>query len=411
MKVVEVPHPGEVVFRPNELFLNRGISPIMALGEVARKMKANGEDVILLGAGEPDFDTPNHIKEAAKRALDRGETKYTPVHGTPQAKEAVRRKFEKDQGIRYSDAEIAIAAGAKQLLFNALMVSLSPGDEVIIPTPVWGSYPEIVKITGGVPILVPALPGGEFKITARQLEDAITQKTKWLMINTPSNPSGALYSREELEALANVLRRNPHVWILTDEIYEKLVFDGRPFTSFVQAAPDLAGRMLVVNGVSKAYAMTGWRVGFAGGPEPLIKAMSALQSQSTTNPCSIAQAATIAALEDSDEVVAAQCAEYQRRRDLVVSRLNNMPGIECATPGGAFYVLPSMAGLVGKKHAEGKILNDQDFCNYILNTAKVVIVPGYVFGAENNFRISFATSYELLEDAMDRIQAAIENLS
>ncbi|WP_298852681.1 pyridoxal phosphate-dependent aminotransferase [uncultured Ruegeria sp.] len=401
----------EKVFEPNAVFAKTGVSPIMALGELARKMKKEGHDVILLGAGEPDFDTPQNVKEAGIAAIQNGITKYTPVHGIPEAKAAVRRKFERDQKIIYSDDEIAISTGAKQLLFNSLVVSLNAGDEVVIPSPVWSSYPAIVKIAGGTPVMVHASAANGFKVTAAELEAAISPRTRWLMINSPSNPTGAVYSREELAALADVLRRHPQVWILTDEIYEKIVFDGKPFVSFVDAAPDLAGRMLVVNGVSKAQAMTGWRIGYAGGPAKLIAAMAALQSQSTTSACSIAQAATITALDDTDETVAQQCREYERRRDLVVKELNETNVLSCPKSEGAFYAFASMEGLVGCKHADGVINNDDDFCKYILNDAKVAIVPGIIFGAPNYFRISIATSYELLAEAMKRIKSSVAKLN
>lgn len=387
------------------------MSPIMAIAEKVGALRASGADIVVLVAGEPDFDTPDHVKAAAIKAITAGETKYTSVHGTAAMRVAVRAKFKRDQNADYEDEEICVASGAKQLLFNALSVTLSAGDEVVMPTPVWGSYSAIVKIAGGIPVRIPTLAQDGFLLTPEALEQAITPRTRWLMINSPCNPTGAVYSRSDLEALAEVLRRHPTVMILSDEIYEKIVFDGCRFVSFIEAAPDLRDRILLVNGVSKAYAMTGWRIGYGAGPTALIKAMAALQSQSTSNPCSISQAAAIAALNGPDDVLKSQCAEYQKRRDLAVEKISAMPGLSCTVPSGAFYLFASIEGLLGKRLGTKVIRNDLDFVEYILEESKVAIVPGGPFGAPNHFRISFATSQELLKEGLNRMATAIEKLS
>ncbi|MBU2983683.1 pyridoxal phosphate-dependent aminotransferase [Lentibacter algarum] len=395
----------------NVRFSERPMSPIMAILEMATMRQAAGEDIVAFVTGEPDFDTPVHVKEAAIAAIHAGQTKYTSVHGTLELREAVRQKFIHDQGVDYAIDQICVGAGAKQLLFNALSVTLSEGDEVVVPTPVWGSYGAMVKIAGGIPVKVPARAEDGFLVQPEDLERAITDRTRWLMINSPNNPTGAVYGRQDLEGLAEVLRRHPKVMVLSDEMYEKIIFDDKKFVSFVEAAPDLVGRILLVNGVSKAYAMTGWRVGYGAGPADLVSAMAALQSQSTTNPCSISQAATIAALTGPQDILAEQCAEYQSRRNMVVDRIRAMPGLSCQAPAGAFYLFASMAGLVGKSAGEHTINTDLDFVRYMLDVAKVAIVPGAPFGAEHHFRMSFAASQSELSKGLDRMAAAIANLN
>lgn len=395
----------------NPRFAERPMSPIMAILETASQRKAAGEDIITFVAGEPDFDTPAHVKEAAVVAIQAGQTKYTSVHGTTELQEAVRQKFLADQGIDYLIDQICVGAGAKQLLFNALSVTLSEGDEVVVPTPVWGSYVAMVKIAGGTPIEVPARLEDGFLMQPEDLERAITGRTRWLMVNSPNNPTGAVYERHHLEGLAEVLRQYPKVMVLSDEIYEKIVYDDQRFVSFVEAAPDLVDRILLVNGVSKAYAMTGWRIGYGAGPENLVSAMAALQSQSTTNPCSISQAAAIAALRGPQDVLTRQCAEYQSRRDMVVNRIRTMPGLSCQTPAGAFYLFASMAGLRGKSAGEYIIRSDLDFVRYMLDVAKVAIVPGAPFGVDHHFRMSFAADQAQLSEGLDRMASAISELN
>lgn len=386
-------------------------SPTIAVTNLARELRAAGRDIIGLGAGEPDFDTPEHIKEAAIAAIRRGETKYTAVDGTPELKAAICRKFARENGLEFEPAQISVGSGGKQVLYNAFMATLNPGDQVVIPAPFWVSYPDMVLLAGGEPVFVSCPEQNGFRLRPEDLEAAITPRTKWVVLNSPSNPTGAAYRREELEALAEVVRRHPQVWVLTDDIYEHLVYDGFVFHTFAQVAPDLAGRTLTVNGVSKAYAMTGWRIGYAGGPRELIRAMATIQSQSTSNPCSISQAAAVAALDGDQSFLSARNEVFRRRRDLVVELLNRAPGLRCPKPEGAFYVYPSCAGVIGRRTPKGEtIRSSEDFARYLLEEAGVAVVHGAAFGLDPYFRISYATATELLEEACRRIIAACERL-
>lgn len=380
-------------------------SATIAATQKARALKAAGRDVIGLGAGEPDFETPANIREAAKAAIDRGDTRYTDVDGTPALKQAIIAKFKRENGLDYKPEQISVGTGGKQVLFNALLATVNPGDEVIIPAPYWVSYPDIVNFAGGTPVFVTGSAEDGFKLRAETLEKAITPKTKWVILNSPSNPSGAAYTRDELKALTDVLVRHPHVWILTDDMYEHLVYDNFVFTTPAQIEPALHERTLTMNGVSKAYCMTGWRIGYAGGPQPLIKAMSNLQSQSTSNPSSISQAAAVEALNGPQDFIPKNNQVFKQRRDLVVSMLNQAKGIHCPKPEGAFYVYPSCAGTIGKTSKGGvKINSDLDFCNALLEERGVAVVFGEAFGLAPHFRISYATSTEALKDACTRIQ-------
>jgi aspartate aminotransferase len=387
-------------------------SPTIAVTQMANELKAAGRDVIGLGAGEPDFDTPDNIKEAAIAAIQRGETKYTAVDGTPAMKAAVAAKFKRDSGLDYAANQITVGTGGKQVLYNAFMASLDPGDEVIIPAPYWVSYPDMVLLAEGEPVIVPCGQNNLFKLQAEDLEAAITAKTKWVMLNSPSNPTGAAYSRAEMKALTDVLKRHPHVWVMTDDIYEHLVYDGFEFSTPAEVEPELYDRTLTVNGVSKAYCMTGWRIGFAGGPAELIKAMSKVQSQSTSNPSSVSQAAAVEALTGPSDFIAEHNAAFKARRDLVVDALNTCVGLQCHRPEGAFYVYPSCAGAIGKKTPDGKTIeSDGDFVTYLLDAEGVAAVQGEAFGLSPYFRISYATSTEALEEACKRIKRACEALS
>ncbi|MGM0585445.1 MAG: pyridoxal phosphate-dependent aminotransferase [Pseudomonadota bacterium] len=380
-------------------------SATIAVTNKARELKAAGKDVIGLGAGEPDFDTPQNIKDAAKAAIDRGDTKYTAVDGIPELKEAIRAKFKRENGLDYDVSQITVGTGGKQVLYNALMATMNPGDEVIIPAPYWVSYPDMVLLAGGEPVAVEAGIETGFKITPEQLEKAITPKTKWFIFNSPSNPSGAGYTWDELKGLTNVLLKHPHVWVLTDDMYEHIVYPPFEFCTPAQVEPKLHDRTLTVNGVSKAYSMTGWRIGYAGGPEELIKAMAKIQSQSTSNPCSISQHAAVEALTGPQDYITESRKAFQRRRDLVVSMLNQATGIECPTPEGAFYVYPSIKGLIGRTTPEGKTIEtDEDFASELLETEGVAVVFGAAFGASPCFRVSYATSDEALTEACERIQ-------
>ncbi|MBK5957197.1 aspartate aminotransferase [Rhodoplanes elegans] len=386
-------------------------SATIAVADKARALKAAGRDVIGLGSGEPDFDTPDNIKEAAIKAIRDGKTKYTNVDGMPELKAAVAAKFERENGLKYKPSQISVGTGGKQVLYNAFVATLNPGDEVIIPAPYWVSYPEMVLLAGGTPVEVPTTQASGFKLTADTLERAIGPKTKWLLLNSPSNPSGAAYTRAELKALTDVLLRHPHVWVMTDDMYEHLVYDDFVFTTPAQVEPGLYDRTLTVNGVSKAYCMTGWRIGFAGGPEPLIQAMSTIQSQSTSNPSSIAQWASVEALNGPKDFIPAHNKVFKERRDLVVSMLNQASGIDCPTPEGAFYVFPSCAGTIGKVAPSGKrIENDQDFVTELLEAEGVAVVQGSAFGHGPNFRISYATATSALQAACERIQRFCGNL-
>jgi aspartate aminotransferase len=386
-------------------------SPTIAVTMKARELKAAGRDVIGLGAGEPDFDTPDNIKEAAIAAMRRGDTKYTDVDGTPALKKAICAKFKRENGLDYKPEQISVGTGGKQVLYNALTATVEAGDEVIIPAPYWVSYPDIVLLAEGKPVFVPCPQNNGFKLLPEDLEAAITPRTKWLILNSPNNPTGAAYSRAELKALTDVLLRHPHVWVLTDDMYEHLVYDGFEFTTPAQVEPRLYDRTLTMNGVSKAYCMTGWRIGYAGGPVPLIKAMAKLQSQSTSNPSSISQAAAVAALNGPQDFIARNNAVFKERRDLVVDMLNKAPGLNCPRPEGAFYVYPSCAGAIGKTTPQGKVIKtDDDFVTYLLEAEGVAAVQGSAFGLSPYFRISYATATDLLRDACSRIQRACQAL-
>ena len=380
-------------------------SPTIAVSTKAAELKAAGADVIGLGAGEPDFDTPDNIKAAAKAAIDAGKTKYTAPDGIPELKQAICAKFKRDNGLDYSPAQISVGTGGKQILYNALMATLNPGDEVVIPAPYWVSYPDMVLLAGGTPVTVECGIETSFKMTPDQLEAAITPKTKWLIFNSPSNPTGAGYTREELKALTDVLMRHPQVWVMSDDMYEHLVFDGFEFVTPAQVEPGLYDRTLTVNGVSKAYAMTGWRIGYAGGPEEIIKAMRKIQSQSTSNPCSISQWAAVEALNGTQDFIAPNNEMFVRRRNLVVEMLNAAEGITCPMPEGAFYVYPSIAGCIGKTAPDGTVIeNDEVFATALLEAKGVAVVFGAAFGVSPNFRVSYATSDEALTEACTRIQ-------
>jgi aspartate aminotransferase len=387
-------------------------SPTIAVTDKARALKAAGRDVIGLGAGEPDFDTPDNIKQAAIKAIEGGKAaRYTAVDGIPELKAAIARKFKRDNGLDYKASQIIVGTGGKQVLFNALMATLNPGDEVIIPAPYWVSYPDIVLLCSAKPVPLVAPMQSGFKIQPEQLERAITPKTKWLIFNSPSNPTGAAYTRAEVKALTDVLVRHPHVWMLTDDMYEKIVYDGFEFFTPAQVEPSLYERTLTLNGVSKAYCMTGWRIGYAGGPEHLIMAMATLQSQSTTNPNAAAQWASVAALDGPQDFIPKHNAIFKERRDLCVSMLNQANGLHCPKPEGAFYVYPSCAGAIGKTAPSGKQLaTDEDFVTELLDSEGVAVVQGSAFGLGPAFRISYATATDTLEEACRRIQRFCGNL-
>ncbi len=387
-------------------------SPTMAVTALAAELRAQGKDVIGLGAGEPDFDTPENIREAGKRAIDEGKTRYTAADGIPELKKAICEKFARDNGLSYAPDQVSVASGGKQILYNALMATLNPGDEVIVPAPYWVSYPDMVLLAGGEPVVVEAGMDTGFKMTAQQLEAAITPKTKWLIFNSPSNPTGAGYTHDELKQLTDVLLRHPHVWVMTDDMYEHLVFDGFKFCTPAQVEPQLYDRTLTCNGVSKAYAMTGWRIGYAAGPKHLIAAMRKIQSQSTSNPCTISQWAAIEALSGTQEFIAPNAELFRGRRDLVVEMLNQAEGIVCPKPEGAFYVYPSIAGCIGKTTPAGtEITNDEVFAKALLEETGVAVVFGAAFGLSPNFRVSYATSNAALTEACGRIQKFCAALS
>ncbi len=387
-------------------------SPTIAISTKAAELKASGLDVIALSAGEPDFDTPDNIKQAAIAAINAGKTKYTAPDGIAELKQAVCAKFKRDNGLHYTPKQVSVGTGGKQILYNALMATLNADDEVIIPAPYWVSYPDMVLLAGGTPVIAEATLENAYKLTAGQLEAAITDKTKWLIFNSPSNPSGAGYSRAELKALTDVLLRHPHVWVMSDDMYEHLVYDDFRFCTPAEVEPQLYGRTLTVNGVSKAYAMTGWRIGYAAGPEPLIAAMRKIQSQSTSNPCSISQWAAVEALNGPQDYIEMSRPVFQDRRDLVVKMLNDAIGISCHTPEGAFYVYPSIAGCIGKTARSGKqIKTDEDFATELLSEHGVAVVFGAAFGLSPNFRVSYATSNKALSDACTRIQKFCASLT
>jgi aspartate aminotransferase len=386
-------------------------SATIAISNKAMALKAEGRDIIGLAAGEPDFDTPDNIKEAAIAAIRRGETKYTPVDGIPELKKAVCAKFKRENGLEYKPPQVSVGTGGKQVLFNALMATVNPGDEVIVPAPYWVSYPDIVMLAGGRPVFVETRAEDGFKLTGPALAKAITRRTKWLILNSPSNPSGAAYTHAELKALTDVLLQHPHVWVLTDDMYEHLVYDEFTFHTPAQVEPRLFDRTLTMNGVSKAYSMTGWRIGYGAGPETLIKAMSKLQSQSTSNPSSIAQWAAVEALNGPQDFIARHNSVFKERRDLVVSMLNQTRGLSCLTPEGAFYVYPSCQGSIGKTAPSGAtIRTDEDFVTELLAAEGVAAVHGAAFGMSPYFRISYATATETLEEACRRIQRFCGNL-
>ena len=387
-------------------------SPTIAVSTKAAELKAAGRDVIGLGAGEPDFDTPDNIKEVAIQAIRDGKTKYTAVDGTPELKKAICEKFRRDNSLNYEPNQITVNSGAKQTIYNALVATLNPGDEVIIPTPYWVSYPDMVILAGGTPVFAEATMADNFKLKPEVLAAAITDKTKWVILNSPSNPSGAAYSAAEMKGLTDVLLKYPHVWVMVDDIYEHIVYDGFEFVTPAQVEPKLYDRTLTINGVAKAYAMTGWRIGFAGGPVPLINAIRKVQSQSTSNPCSISQAAAVEALLGTQHFLKERAGVFKGRRDMVVEMLNEIEGINCPTPEGAFYVYPSITGLIGKKTPDGKVIEtDLDFCTYILEAEGVAAVHGEAFGLSPHFRVSYATSDEALSEACKRIKRACEALS
>ncbi|MYA87581.1 MAG: pyridoxal phosphate-dependent aminotransferase [Boseongicola sp. SB0662_bin_57] len=387
-------------------------SPTVALTGLVAALKAQGRDIISLGAGEPDFPTPRHICEAGKDAIDSGRTRYTAVDGIAELKDAIAAKFARDNDLAYSPEQIIVSTGGKQVLYNALMATLNPGDEVIVPAPYWVSYPDMVRLAGGTPSIVETRIEDGFRISPAQLDAAITSRTKWLIFNAPSNPTGAGYAPDQLKALTDVLERHPNVWILSDDIYEHIAFPGYTFSTPAQAAPALFERTLTVNGVSKAYAMTGWRIGYAGGPAKLVSAMRTIQSQSTTNPSSISQWAAVEALNGPQGFLEDAVKAFRRRRDLVATALNATDGVSCPVPDGAFYVFPSIAGCIGKTSAGGTAIEtDEDFCSALLEETGVATVFGGAFGTSPNFRISYAASDEQLSEAMARIQGFCAKLA
>ena len=380
-------------------------SPTIAVTTKAAELKAKGLDVIGLGAGEPDFDTPEHIRNAGKAAIDRGETRYTPTNGMPALRKAIVDKFKRENGLPYTTDQVTLGVGGKQVLFNAILATVQEGDEVLIPTPYWVSYSDMVLMFGGKPVLIECGENAKFKLSGEALAGAITPKTKWLILNSPNNPTGAAYSEKELRALADVLLKNPHVWVMTDDIYEHLIYDGFKFSTIVQIEPKLMDRTLTINGVSKAFSMTGWRLGYACGPLPLIKAMNMVQSQSASHPTSITQSAAVVALNEPLDFIAPRNEAFKRRRDLVVKMLNEAKGLNCKVPEGAFYVYPSCAGANGKTTPKGRKINtDTDFTEALLEEALVAVVQGAAFGLSPYFRISYATADKLLAEACTRIQ-------
>ncbi|MFA5969996.1 MAG: pyridoxal phosphate-dependent aminotransferase [Sphingomonas sp.] len=387
-------------------------SPTLAVTSRVLELKRQGIDIIGLGAGEPDFDTPDFVKEAAIQAIRDGKTKYTNVDGTAELKDAIVEKFRRDNGLTYRPDQVTVNVGGKHTLFNAIVATVDAGDEVIVPAPYWVSYPDVVQFAGGIPVFIAAGADQGYKITPAQLDAAITPRTKWVILNSPSNPTGAAYTAAELKALGEVLERHPHVWIFADDMYEHIVYDGFEFVTIAQVCPSLYDRTLTVNGCSKAYAMTGWRIGFAAGATWLIKAIAKLQSQSTSNPCSIAQAAAVAALNGPQDFLKERAAAFQSRRDLVVSMLNQTNGMTCPRPEGAFYVYPEFSALIGKTTPKGVLIDtDETLVGYLLDEARVAAVHGAAFGLSPAMRISYATSETLLREACERIQTACAALS
>ena len=389
------------------------IKPSMTVGinVKANALRAEGKDVLVLAAGEPDFDTPLNIRKAAVEAMEKGQTRYVPGKGTPALQKSIQSKFIKDNNLQYDFDEIIVGVGGKHIIYNAMMATINPGDEVIIPAPFWVSYPDIVLLAEGKPVIIQCPEDQNFKLTAAQLEKNITDKTKWLMLNSPSNPTGSLYSKQELQQLANVLLKYPNVLVMSDDIYEKVIYDNLEFSTIASVEPKLKNRCLTLNGVSKSYCMTGWRLGYCGAPKEIIAAMNKIQSQSTTSTSSISMAASVEALNGSQEFINEHNRAFVRRRDLVVSLLNSIDGLSCLTPQGAFYVYPSCAGVIGKKTPEGKhITNDEDFMTYLLESEGIAGVHGAAFGLSPYFRLSYATSDEILTDACGRIKRACEKL-
>ncbi|RZJ07042.1 MAG: pyridoxal phosphate-dependent aminotransferase [Acidovorax sp.] len=398
-------------FRAADRISAIGVSDIVRITQAANELKRQGQPVIVLGLGEPDFDTPVHIQEAAQRAMARGDTHYTVLDGTPELKAAIQLKFRRDNGLEFATQEITVGAGAKQVIYNALMASLNPGDEVILPAPYWTSYADMALIAGGVPVVVPCSEDNGFRTTAQELDAAITPRTRWVFINSPSNPSGTAYSAEQLRPLLEVVLRHPQVWVLADDIYEHILYDGHAFATPAVVMPALRDRTLTVNGVSKSYAMTGWRIGYGAGPRALIAAMAVVQSQATSCASSISQAAAVAALTGPQDVVVERCREFQARRDLVVASLNASPGLRCRVPEGAFYTFASCEGVLGSTTPGGALLRtDADFCDYLLRDFHVAVVPGSVLGLAPYFRISYAASMADLQEACARIRLACEAL-
>jgi aspartate aminotransferase len=394
-------------FRPARRLSAIGVSEILKITAVAAQRKEQGRPVITLGAGEPDFDTPEFIKDAAARAMREGQTKYTALDGSPAVKAAICEKFARDNDLRFELDEISVSSGSKQVINNALMATLEPGDEVIMAAPFWVSYADIVQICGGTPVVVPCSENQGFRLSPDALERAITPRTRWVIFNSPGNPSGAVCGFDDYRALLDVIARHPQVWVIADDIYEHIIYDGLSFATPAQCAPELRDRILTVNGLSKAFAMTGWRLGYGAGPKPLIKAMAVVQSQSTSCPSSISQAAAIAALRGPLDIVRERCGIFEARRDLVVSRLNAAPGLRCLSPQGAFYTYSSCAGLLGKRTPDGTVLQtDSDVASYLLMSHDVAVVPGSAFGVAPYFRISYALSTQELEEALARIAAA-----
>lgn len=388
-----------------------GVSEILKITERANALRRQGADLLVLGAGEPDFDTPEHIKEAAIQAIRAGQTKYTVLDGSPALKEAIRRKFARENDLVFAQDEVTASAGAKQVIFNAMMATLDAGDEVIIPAPFWVTYADIVTILGGTPVVLPCREEDGFRLTAAALEAAITPRTRWVMLNSPSNPSGAAYGEENYRPLLEVLLRHPQVWLMVDDMYEHILYDGFRFVTPAALEPRLRERTLTINGVSKAYAMTGWRLGYAGGPKALIQAMASVQSQVTSCPCSVSQAAAIAALDGPQDIVRERCELFRERRDLVVDALNAVPGLSARRPEGAFYVYASCAGILGRRTPNGAVIDsDTAFARYLMDEGGVAVVPGSAFGLAPYFRVSYATSHEVLEEACRRITEATRRL-
>ncbi|MDQ8732336.1 pyridoxal phosphate-dependent aminotransferase [Bradyrhizobium sp. LHD-71] len=403
--------PAAGMFRAAHRIAGIGVSEILSITAIAEQRKRDGRPVVVLGAGEPDFDTPDFIKDAAARAMRDGQTKYTTLDGSPAIKAAICEKFATDNGLIFRSDEISVSSGSKQVINNAMMATLDPGDEVILAAPYWVSYADIIRLCGGTPVIAPCSENNGFRLTPDCLEELITPRTRWIIFNSPCNPSGAVYSAQDYRALLDVIVQHPQVWVLADDIYEHITFGGTTFATPAQCAPEMRDRILTVNGVSKAFAMTGWRLGYGAGPTPLIKAMAAVQSQSTSCPSSISQAAAIVALRGPLDIVKERCDSFRARRDVVVSGLNSAPGLRCPVPQGAFYVFANCAGVLGKRTRDGAVLKtDSDFASYLLLSWDVAVVPGSAFGLGPYFRISYATAVQELDEALRRISAACQAL-